>query len=90
MVNENELELEILGVYELGGSLIVKWKCKYGEGKFGLGLHQKYLNPTTGRPKYETEVEELIRKKFGQKFGEAIRKDVFKEEWGKKLKVDFS
>jgi len=88
MVNDNELELEILEVYELGGSLRVKWKCKYGEGNFGLGLRQKCINPTTGRPKYEDEVKNFIRKRFSQKLGNAIRRDVLKENWGKKLIIN--
>lgn len=89
MVNKNKLELEILEVYELNGRLIVKWKCKYGEGRFGLGLRQKYINPETGRPRYEEETEDLIKKKFSQKHGKAIRKDIFKENWGKKLIIKF-
>ena len=86
MVND-DLEIEIVEVYEIGSILNVRWRCKYGESTFGLGLHTKKINLETGRPYYEEETAKLVREKFCMKKAKAHRIDIGKEDWGKKLKV---
>ena len=59
------MKIKILEVYEQNETLTIKVESEYGIDKFGLGLHQKYLDPETNKPKWQIEVRRLLEQKYG-------------------------
>ena len=60
------MELKIKKIEEKGGALRIHTECKYGEDNLGLNLSQKYLDPDTEKPRWESEVKTLIESKYGK------------------------
>ena len=61
------MKIKILEVYEEKNSLRVKVETPYGVENFGLGIHNKYLDPDTEKPKWLKEVRKLLDLKYGKK-----------------------
>lgn len=82
------LDAKILDVYEQNGQLRVEVETEYGIDNIGLSLDAKYLG-ADGQPKWKSEVKELLEKKYGsrEKDKSLPKKQVFKEEVGKKIKI---
>ena len=59
------MEYEIIDMYEQGEQLRIKVDHDFGTDNIGLGLHTKKLNSETDEPRWKTEVEELLTKKYG-------------------------
>ena len=79
------MKIKILKVYELNGSLRVETECKFGKDNLGLGLHQKFINPATDKPRYLDEVKKLLKKKYMK---EEVKEKAFdKAQWGKSIEV---
>lgn len=79
------VKVKIKKVYELGGLLRVETECEYGEDNFGFGLHQKYKNPLTGKPRYLDEVKMHLKKKYEKAL---LKEKAFdKPQWGKSIEL---
>lgn len=78
------MEYKIKDVYEQGDRVVVLVDHRYGEDKLGLGLHTLKLDPETDKPKYLSEVAELLEKKYGV---QNRKKKQHKEFIGKTFKL---
>ena len=58
------IQFTINRVFEKNDVLRVEVESPYGVDNFGLGIHQKYLDPVTQQPKYLKEIKELLLKKY--------------------------
>lgn len=83
-----DLEYEVLDVYEKGGHLVVEVEHEYGKQKFGLSLDAKYLG-NDGQPKWKSEVATKLARKFENRLADKSLPEtkLFQEEVGKKHKV---
>ena len=78
------MEYTIKEMYEQNGILRVIVDHKYGTDNIGLGIHTKKLDPETEKPRYLTELNELLVKKYGK---DNKKKTYIKSEIGKKYKL---
>jgi len=60
------MDIKILEVYEHNNQLRVKVRHCYGEENLGLGLHNKFIDPITEKPKWLSSVYELLKRKYCQ------------------------
>lgn len=82
------LDAKILDIYETKGQLRVEVETEYGIDNMGLSLSAKYLG-NDGQPRWKSEVKELLQKKYGNQAKDKSlpKKQVFKEEVGKTIKI---
>ena len=80
------MKIKIKKIYEKNGTLRIETECPYGKDNLGLGLHQKYLDPITNKPKYLKEVKELLEKKYNKDL--ATEKDVANDYVGKEIDLN--
>lgn len=64
-MEEENLKLKILRVYEQNNSLNIIVETIYGEEKYGLALNKKFIDPETNKPKWMREVRQILEKKYG-------------------------
>ena len=86
---EEEMEITILNVYEHESQLRVEVEHDYGKDNIGLSIDAKYLDPETGEPRWQSEVKELLEKKYGSrdKDKKVVKTEVFTEHKGNKFKI---
>ena len=78
------MKVKILRIFELNGILRVHTECIYGKDNLGLSLDSKYLDPTTGKPRYLKEIKMLLEKKYDKEL--AKEKDIPADDYvGKEI-----
>jgi len=85
MVNNQEVEFEIIDMFELRGTLVVITECEYGKDKFGLSLDAVHVDPATNEPRLLPEIREKLANKYLNNTRKVVEK--FKNLKGKKFKV---
>jgi len=79
------MEYTIKDMYEQGDILRIIVEHAYGTDNIGLNLNSKKLDPETDKPRYFSEINQLLQKKYG----DATRKKVaVSEHVGKTFVVD--
>jgi len=83
------MEVTITAVYEHMNCLRVEVEHEYGTDNLGLSLKAKFLDPLTGEPRYLSEVQSLLEKKYGGagKDKKIEKKNLFPDQIGKKIVI---
>lgn len=82
------MKVKILDVYELNNTLVVEAESEYGKHKMGLGLHQKYLDPVTGKPRWYLEMIDKLKKRYEPEFVKRKECPEFNKFKNKEFKLD--
>jgi len=77
------MKYKIQKIIEVGSQLSITVDHDYGTDVFGLSLASKKLDPRTDKPKFLSQIDRLLEKKYGDKSRK--EKEVFKEFVGKNL-----
>jgi hypothetical protein len=60
------MEVKIKKIEEKDNLLRIHTECKYGLDNLGLSLKKKYLDRYTDKPQWESEVKQLLGKKYNK------------------------
>jgi hypothetical protein len=73
------MDIKIIEVKEYGNTLRVIVETEYGIDNIGLSIDAKYKDPFTGNPRWQTEVKELLEKKYPLTDGKIEVKEIHQE-----------
>ncbi len=82
------MDIKILEIKEVGKTLRIKVETEFGIDTLGVSADKKYKDPFTGQYLWQSDVKELLERKYPlNKEGLVERKEIHKEFKNKTFKL---